>query len=190
MMTPAPAPALAAAQEPADADDVIQIPDCGAPGRAALVQQCFALRIAVFVHEQGFPLEAEIDDADETATHFLLRLAPPAHTPAGTVRATRPGAYYKLSRLAVLGAHRGRGRGAALVRALHAWAVQDALARARGDGAGDAAPHTVTIVAHAQLPARAFYARFGYEPEGPEFDEDGAPHQKMVVRLQTQQTEQ
>ncbi|THG92616.1 hypothetical protein EW145_g8652 [Phellinidium pouzarii] len=24
---------------------------------------------------------------------------------------------------------------------------------------------------------------YGYEPEGPEFEEDGAPHQKMVARL-------
>jgi predicted GNAT family N-acyltransferase len=29
----------------------------------------------------------------------------------------------------------------------------------------------------------AFYVKFGYTPEGGQFDEDGAPHQKMVLHL-------
>lgn len=42
--------------------EVIKIPDTGEPGRDVLKQQCFDLRISVFVHEQGFPLEVEIDE--------------------------------------------------------------------------------------------------------------------------------
>ena len=42
--------------------EVIKIPDKGEPGRDALKQQCFALRIAVFIDEQGFPLEVEFDE--------------------------------------------------------------------------------------------------------------------------------
>jgi len=36
---------------------------------------------------------------------------------------------------------------------------------------------------HSQIQAKAFYAKFGYVPEGNEFDEDGAPHQKMIIHL-------
>lgn len=43
------------------AHEVVQIPAYGAPGRDELKQQCFDVRIDVFVHEQGFPLEDEID---------------------------------------------------------------------------------------------------------------------------------
>ncbi|KAL4249669.1 hypothetical protein ABKN59_007064 [Abortiporus biennis] len=41
-----------------------------------LRQQCFDLRIEVFHHEQGFPLETEVDGLEDIATHFLLRLRP------------------------------------------------------------------------------------------------------------------
>lgn len=46
----------------APAHEIIKIPDFGAPGRDALKQQCFDVRIAVFTHEQGFPLETEVDE--------------------------------------------------------------------------------------------------------------------------------
>ena len=41
--------------------EVIRIPAYGEVGHEELKRQCFDLRIAVFVHEQGFPLEVEID---------------------------------------------------------------------------------------------------------------------------------
>ncbi|TFK68186.1 hypothetical protein BDN72DRAFT_842096 [Pluteus cervinus] len=41
----------------------------------------------------------------------------------------------------------------------------------------------VEIVCHSQIPVKGFYAKFGYEPVGDEFDEEGDPHQKMVLRL-------
>ncbi|KAJ7631756.1 acyl-CoA N-acyltransferase, partial [Mycena rosella] len=92
----------------------------------------------------------------------------------GTIRGTRPGTYpgidrYKLSRLAVDKAYRKHRLGRLLVEALHKWAAADAQAPA--------------IECHSQLPAMGFYAKFGYAPEGPQFDEDGAPHQNMVLRL-------
>ncbi len=46
---------------PVPLHEVIRIPACGEEGRDELKRQCFDLRIAVFVHEQGFPLEDEID---------------------------------------------------------------------------------------------------------------------------------
>jgi len=34
----------------------------GQSGREQLLQQCYGVRIDVFVHEQGFPLDGEIDE--------------------------------------------------------------------------------------------------------------------------------
>lgn len=143
---------------------------------AALRTQCYDVRIAVFVHEQGFPLDLEIDEIDDTATHFLLRLVPSLQ-PIGTIRAFKPkhATYYKLGRLAVHKDHRQHKFGRDLVLALHQWVRADA--RAHGSQGH------VDIVCHSQIPVKGFYAKFGYAPEGGEFDEDGAPHQKLVARL-------
>jgi len=151
------------------------VPAVGQPGRDELRAQCYAVRIAVFVDEQKFPLNVEIDDLDEHATHFLLRLLP-AQTPVGTIRCTYNAqkGYYKLSRLAVLKDYRQHKFGGALVLALHAFVREDAARRGRD---------SAKIISHSQLPVKGFYAKYGYSPEGEEFDEDGAPHQLMVARL-------
>ncbi|PCH40862.1 acyl-CoA N-acyltransferase [Wolfiporia cocos MD-104 SS10] len=154
--------------------ELLLVPAAGDPARAALREQCYAVRIAVFVTEQGFPLDAEIDDLDETATHFLLRLLP-SRTPVGTIRCSRHGGYYKLSRLAVLKEYRQCRFGRELVLALHDFVKRDA----RRTGAAGFVP----VKSHSQIPAKGFYAKFGYQPQGEEFDEDGAPHQLMVAQL-------
>ncbi|KAF8969413.1 acyl-CoA N-acyltransferase [Flammula alnicola] len=151
-------------------------------------QQCYDVRIAVFHIEQKFPLETEIDenvhDADDKAAHFLLRLTP-SLTPIGTIRAYKQSGvkeYYKLSRLAVLKDYRRYRFGRALVLALHEWVRQDALKLLQA-GPDTRPTLDVEIVSHSQIPVKGFYAKFGYEPQGPEFDEDGDPHQKMVFRM-------
>ncbi|KAL5529998.1 hypothetical protein ACEPAF_6255 [Sanghuangporus sanghuang] len=157
---------------------IIKIPDVGESGRDELKQQCFDVRMAVFTQEQGFPLEIEIDEADESATHFLLRLVP-SLKPIGTIRATRvDDASYKMGRLAVLKDYRKYRFGRALILTFHDWAIGDA--RRRGAESGS----FVRCISHSQIPVKSFYAKYGYEPEGDEFDEDGAPHQKMVASLQ------
>ncbi|OSD04625.1 acyl-CoA N-acyltransferase [Trametes coccinea BRFM310] len=161
----------------APAYEIITVPAVGQPGREELRQQCYDVRIAVFHREQGFPLDTEIDEYDEEATHILLRLLPD-RTPVGTIRCTRLKHYYKLSRLAVLKEYRKYRFGAALVQSLHDHVKADA--RASGLAGSDAA---AKVIAHSQIPVKGFYAKFGYVPEGEEFDEDGAPHQKMVARL-------
>jgi len=151
----------------------------GQTGREQLRHQCYGVRIDVFHREQGFPLDTEIDELDETAEHFLLRLLPSLQ-PIGTIRASRtstavPGAdYYKLSRLAVLKDYRQHHLGRELVFALHSWVATNALSRGET---------SAKVVSHSQLPAIAFYAKLGYTPEGDQFDEDGAPHQRMVLHL-------
>ncbi|KZT71446.1 acyl-CoA N-acyltransferase [Daedalea quercina L-15889] len=154
--------------------EITVVPGVGEPGRDELRQACYDVRIDVFVHEQGFSLDEEIDDLDSAATHILLRLTP-SLKPVGTIRCTKHEGYYKLSRLAVLKDHRRYRFGRALVLALHNHVQLDAKRSEQYD--------TVTIKCHSQIPVKGFYAKFGYSPEGEEFDEDGAPHQLMVARL-------
>jgi len=142
-----------------------------------LQQCCIQVRIDVFVHEQGFPLDVEIDayDLNPGTIHFLLRLTP-SQKPIGVIRGTRLSeAYYKLSRLAVLKDYRQFKFGRELVEALHDWVKLDALEKSTANAA--------KVVCHSQLPVKGFYAKFGYIPEGAEFDEDGDPHQKMVLEI-------
>ncbi|KAH9049660.1 acyl-CoA N-acyltransferase [Lactarius hengduanensis] len=182
--------------------EIIRIPSVGQPGREQLRHQCYNVRIDVFHREQGFPLDIEIDEfclfhsilavkgfsayfrsfsslrrLDETAEHFLLRLLPSLR-PIGTIRASRTSNtdYYKLNRLAVLNDYRKLHFGRELVLALHDWVATDALSRGET---------SAKVVAHSQIPAIAFYAKFGYTPEGDQLDVDGAPHRKMVVHLPT-----
>jgi len=150
------------------------------PGKS-LRQQCFDVRIDVFHHEQQFPLETEIDDLEDSATHFLLRLLP-SRKPVGTIRCVKSKGQYKLSRLAVLKDYRQFRFGRELVLALHVFVREDAIATQ-----ADAA--YARVITHSQIPVKAFYTKFGYESEGEEFDEDGAPHQRMMARIPLSNTD-
>ncbi|KAF8592737.1 hypothetical protein K439DRAFT_1323365, partial [Ramaria rubella] len=100
-------------------------------------------------------------------------------SPIGTIR-MHGASYYKLTRLVVLKEYRGFRLGAALVERAHQYAVEDHC-KSRQPGLAE-------VVTHSQLYAKPFYARFGYSPEVREgFDEDGAPHQRMKVRLAADQ---
>ncbi|KAF5393045.1 hypothetical protein D9757_001284 [Collybiopsis confluens] len=141
------------------------------------IQQCYKVRIDVFTHEQGFPIETEIDHLDPVSIHFLLRLKP-SLIPIGVIRCSQYGpGTYKLSRLAVLKEYRRFKFGVELVQTLHNWIQADA-----NQGQGQAGG-SVKVVCHSQIPVKSFYAKFGYIPEGEEFDEDGDPHQKLILEL-------
>jgi len=153
--------------------EIIVLPPVGQARRDELFQQCCALRMDVFHREQNFPAETEIDGLEETSTHFLLRLVP-SLMPVGTIRAAKR-EYYKLTRLAVLKDYRMYGFGLELVMALHDWVKEDAASKGHD---------SVQIACHSQIPAKGFYEKCGYQPVGEEFEEEGAPHQKMVIRHQ------
>ncbi|KAG7447472.1 acyl-CoA N-acyltransferase [Guyanagaster necrorhizus] len=146
------------------------------------IQQCLDVRIQVFHHEQKFPLETEIDEFDDpqaATTHFLLRLLPSLQ-PIGTIRGVRlSSSYYKIGRLAVLDQYRKFKLGKELLLGLREWVKIDASPMATMP------EHDVSasVVCHSQIPVKGFYAKFGYISEGAEFDEDGEPHQKMVLQL-------
>ncbi|MFJ6698654.1 GNAT family N-acetyltransferase [Streptomyces sp. NPDC091272] len=136
------------------------------------VEACFAVRKEVFVVEQEVPAELEYDSCDESAVHVLA--VADDGTPLGTGRllhgadaADRTGAgpeVGSLGRLAVSGAARGLGVGAALVRG-----IEDA-ARERG---------LTSIDLHAQTHALGFYERLGYVAYGPVFLDADIDHRSM-----------
>lgn len=119
-----------------------------------------ALRFTVFVDEQHVPAEIEMDDRDPHCIHLLAYEGP---DPVGTARidVEHDG---KIGRLAVLATARRRGIGKALMEELHAIARAHGLAR---------------VWCHAQVAATPFYAKLGYRPSGPRFDEAGIEHVRM-----------
>ncbi|KAJ7682471.1 acyl-CoA N-acyltransferase [Mycena polygramma] len=148
-------------------------------GDQKIIPDCWRIR------KEGFPLDTEYDDVENVAYHFLLRVTETDPTTGeqtvksvGTIRGTTPDTYptikrYKLSRLAVDKNYRKHRFGRLLVDALHKWIQDDAKATNR----------PAEVECHSQIPAMGFYAKFGYVAEGPRFDEDGEPHQNMVLHL-------
>lgn len=125
-------------------------------------QACFAIREAVFIHEQNVPPDLEMDEYDAMATHFLLR--DNDGTPLATARLLDKAGVAKIGRVAVLKDSRGRGLGLLLMRAV--------LDEARRRGFREA-------VLDSQTYAIPFYERLGFVAEGDEFDDAGIPHFRM-----------
>jgi len=123
-------------------------------------QQALPLRLAVFVKEQGVPLELENDEFDEQATHALVT------DQEGRVIATgRLLTDGRIGRLAVASDRRSAGVGKRVLQAL--------LDRARELGMSQ-------VQLHARLEAEPFYTKFGFTSQGDVFDEAGSPHIQMV----------
>ena len=128
-------------------------------------EPCYTIRKAVFVEEQAVPLELELDEYDDTATHFLMS---DGDTPLATARLLDKHGLAKIGRVAVLREVRGRGLGLSLMQAV--------LDEARRRGFEEA-------VLDSQTYAIPFYERLGFVAEGEEFDDAGIPHFLMRRRL-------
>ena len=130
-------------------------------------QQCYGLRIEVFVEEQAIALAEEFDEHDEGgAVHYLGRAG---GVPVAVARLIPAGETVKLGRIAVLATARGHGHGEALVARL--------LADARAEGYREA-------MLDAQHDKVGFYERFGFVAHGPAFDDgSGIAHRRMRLGL-------
>jgi predicted GNAT family N-acyltransferase len=128
-------------------------------------EDALAVRIAVFVEEQGISREDEIDEYDGVAVHCV---GYDAGTPVAAGRLVLTDGYGKIGRMAVLKQHRGRGLGAQVLAALEHEGVSLGVQLFR---------------LSAQLTARGFYDRAGYTAAGDVYDEVGIPHIAMEKRL-------
>lgn len=128
-------------------------------------EDALSVRYDVFVDEQGVPEDLEVDEHEDTATHFV------AYDDGAAVGAARLREYEagvgKVERVAVRKARRGEGVGAALMDAVEAAAAE------RFD----------ELYLHAQLHVEGFYADRGYERDGGVFTEAGIEHVAMRQSL-------
>ena len=125
-----------------------------------------ALRMRVFVEEQGVSVNEEMDGRDAACVHFL---AWQEEVPLGCAR-LRPleAGRAKVERVAVLAEHRERGLGRRLMDAAEAEALRRGLCQ---------------LVLHAQEPVVGFYDRLGWRAVGGVFEEAGIPHREMIKTL-------
>ncbi|GAA4907899.1 GNAT family N-acetyltransferase [Mucilaginibacter defluvii] len=126
------------------------------------LEKVFAIRREVFVGEQNCPPELEWENEEES-THFLATVN---GEPAGAARWRKTENGYKLERFAVLKQYRGKGVAQAVVQAV----LNDLPADAD------------YIYLNAQVQAMGLYGKFGFVAEGPEFEEAGIQHYKMVFK--------
>ena len=120
------------------------------------------LRQDVFVVEQACPYpDLDGRDTEPGTRHVLLRDGADL---VGCARVLDDGDVWRVGRVVLSPAARGRGLAEPLVRACL-----------------DACPGR-DVVLDAQSPLRELYAGFGFEVSGPEFVEDGIPHLPMRWR--------
>jgi YbgC/YbaW family acyl-CoA thioester hydrolase len=132
-----------------------------------------AVRQAVFIAEQGIPESEEWDDDDARSAHAVVTNL--SGLPLATGRLIPSGeppdeaeTHARIGRVAVLRSSRGVGLARLVLSAL--------IAEARLLG-------RTHLSLHAQVSALPLYAGFGFEAQGPVFDEVGIPHQRMTLRL-------
>ena len=129
------------------------------------LETCLEIRRVVFIEEQGVSLADEVDGCDGEAEHLLAVLD---GQPVGTARMLVEGETGKIGRVAVLAEARGKGIGAALIRA--------AVDRLRERGLRVAK-------LGAQTHALGFYEGLGFAAFGPVYDDAGIPHRDMKLAL-------
>jgi len=120
------------------------------------------IRYQVFVDEQKVPIELEVDDDDQLATHVLCLVN---GQPVGTGRILLDG---HIGRLAVLQAHRKQGYGKKILDHLELIAQENELTE---------------VFLNAQITAIPFYEKRGYTIISDVFDDAGIPHQTMRKTL-------
>jgi predicted GNAT family N-acyltransferase len=132
------------------------------------LRKAFHIRKAVFVEEQGVPLEDEFDEFDNLngqCEHILVYFE---EQPVGTGRVRWVNEFGKLERICILEPHRKFGLGKVIITAL------EEIAQERG---------ATRVKLHGQTQAEGFYKKLGYQSTSSIFIEDGIPHLLMTKEL-------
>ncbi len=123
-----------------------------------------SIREAVFVVEQGVPVELELDGLDPDCHHVLA--FDPEGRPVGTARMQGRG---HIGRIAVVREWRKRGVGSRLLSAL--------IDVARAEG-------LESVDLDSQVQAIGFYQKHGFRTRGEVYLDAGIPHRSMVSRIE------
>jgi len=122
----------------------------------------FTVRAVVFIGEQNTPYDEEIDQHECCSLHILGEVG---DEPAAAGRIRFLGEYAKLERIAVRKEYRGQNHGHQLMEFM--------LDTAREHGFRK-------LKMHAQAHLCDFYRRYGFEVQGPMFQEANIDHYLMV----------
>ena len=128
----------------------------------------YALRHEVFVLGQDVPEDLERDEYDDVVDHGVAVVDGVVLATGRLLPPSAPGGAATVGRMAVAGAARGQGLGAAVLTLLEQTAVE------RG---------WPVIELHAQVHATGFYDRAGYAPYGEVYLEAGIEHLSMRKHL-------
>ncbi len=132
---------------------------------AERMREALALRLRVFVEEQGVPPEEEVDAHDRPEARSVHALVFDGERSIGAGRFyVRDAHSVQIGRMAISAEARGRGAGMLLLAALGNEARRRGHERAH---------------LHAQMHARAFYLRAGYVDDGEPLWDAGILHQPM-----------
>lgn len=134
--------------------------------RTENTEACFAIRMDVFVGEQGISLAEEFDDFDGDAVHLV---ATDGDEFVGTARLIIEKYTGKIGRVCVVKSHRGTGLGAKLVKA----GLEIFIDR----------PDITRAYLSAQVNAIGFYEKLGFRAYGEAYDDAGIPHRDMEKTL-------
>ena len=126
------------------------------------LETVFAIRREVFVVEQQCPPELEWEHEEESH-HFLATID---GEPAGACRWRKTDNGYKMERFCVLKQYRGLG----IAHTMVTTSLNDLPADAD------------YIYLNAQVDAMPLYEKSGFEKTGPQFEEAGIQHYKMVKK--------
>ena len=130
------------------------------------IELAFDIRKKVFVEEQGIPIHLEIDEFDQSATHFFV-LEDDEPIAAARIRETESNVG-KVERVCVLPGHRRKHLGVLLMNALEQHAKQNGWEK---------------LKLNAQTSAIPFYEKLAYQVTSPEFDDAGIPHRAMEKEI-------
>ncbi len=129
------------------------------------LEDAYHIRKVVFVEEQNVPLEEEIDQFEDSSTHFVLY---DETTPVGAGRFRVLDGVGKVERICVLKDVRGKGSGKMLMNAIEEYAEKQEIK---------------TLKLNAQTHAIPFYEGLGYQVASDEFLDAGIPHKTMIKEL-------
>ncbi|MBY0149185.1 GNAT family N-acetyltransferase [Neobacillus niacini] len=132
------------------------------------LRKAFDIRKAVFVEEQGVPIEDEFDEFDNLngqCEHLLVYFE---EQPVGTGRIRWVDEFGKLERICILEPYRKFGLGKVIITSL------EEIAKERG---------AKMVKLHGQTQAEGFYKKLGYQTSSSVFIEDGIPHLLMKKEL-------
>ena len=130
-------------------------------------EAAFTVRKKVFVEEQGVPLTLELDEYDQTASHFVVYDNDKAIA-AGRIRKSDED-IGKVERVCVLKEYRGNHLGYLIMNSVE-------------DHAIEAGFHKLKL--NAQSYAIPFYEKLGYAVTSPEFMDADIPHRAMEKFIQ------